>query len=164
MDHVELVEALKDPGFYDPPVEQVEFIQTHISSVFLTGERVYKLKKPVNFGFLDFSTVELRKRYCRAEVELNRRLAPEVYLGVEPLTLEAGLLRIGGEGEVVDWLVVMRQGSQSRLNILTSTLRPTMKSLRYPAARPGSFPRQWRRPKNADGMRWMLFWSLAIRI
>ena len=88
MDHVELVEALKDPAFYDPPVEQVEFVQTHISSVFLTGDRVYKLKKPVNFGFLDFSSVELRERYCRAEVELNRRLAPEVYLGVEAITLE----------------------------------------------------------------------------
>ncbi|MGB7489000.1 MAG: hypothetical protein WBN62_01565, partial [Thermoanaerobaculia bacterium] len=109
MDHVELVEALKDPAFYDPPVEQVEFVQTHISSVFLTGERVYKLKKPVNFGFLDFSSVELRQRYCKAEVELNRRLAPEVYLGVEPITLDGALLRIGGEGEVVDWLVVMRQ-------------------------------------------------------
>ena len=109
MDHVELVEALKDPAFYDPPVEQVEFVQTHISSVFLTGDRVYKLKKPVNFGFLDFSSVELRQRYCKAEVELNRRLAPEVYLGVEPITLDGGLLRIGGEGEVVDWLVVMRQ-------------------------------------------------------
>ena len=58
MDHAELVEALKDPAFYDPPVERVDFIQTHISSVFLTGERVYKLKKPVNFGFLDFSTLE----------------------------------------------------------------------------------------------------------
>ena len=109
MDHVKLVEALKDPAFYDPTVERVECIQTHISSVFLTGERVYKLKKPVNFGFLDFSTVELREQYCRAEVELNRRLAPEVYLGVEPITLEGDRLRIGGGGEVVDWLVVMWQ-------------------------------------------------------
>jgi len=109
VDHAELVEVLKNPAFYDPPVEQVEFIQTHISSVFLTGERVYKLKKPVNFGFLDFSTVDLRERYCRAEVELNRRLAPDVYLGVEPVTRDGDQLRIGGEGEIVDWLVVMGQ-------------------------------------------------------
>ena len=109
MDHSELVQALKEPDFYDPPVEQVEFIQTHISSVFLTGDRAYKLKKPVNFGFLDFSTVELRERYCRAEVELNRRLAPEVYLGVEPVVRRGDQLQIGGEGEVVDWLVVMQQ-------------------------------------------------------
>jgi hypothetical protein len=109
MEHAELVEALKKPEFYDPPVERVEFIQTHISSVFLTGERVYKLKKPVNFGFLDFSTLELRRLNCEAEVELNRRLAPEVYLGVEPITRGRGRLRIGGQGEVVDWLVVMQQ-------------------------------------------------------
>ena len=109
MDHSELVQALKEPDFYDPPVEHIDFIQTHISSVFLTGERAYKLKKPVNFGFLDFSTVELRERYCRAEVELNRRLAPEVYLGVEPIIRRADRLCIGGEGEVVDWLVVMQQ-------------------------------------------------------
>ncbi len=109
MDHVELVEALKDPAFYGPSVEKVEFIQTHISSVFLTGDRVYKLKKPVNFGFLDFSTVELRELNCKAEVELNRRLAPEVYLGVEPITRQGDRLRIGGDGEILDWLVVMRQ-------------------------------------------------------
>ena len=109
MDHAELVEALKDPAFYDPPVERVEFIQTHISSVFLTGEKVYKLKKPVNFGFLDFSSVEQRRLNCEAEVELNRRLAPEVYLGVEPITRDGDRLRIGGKSEAVDWLVVMRQ-------------------------------------------------------
>lgn len=109
MDHAALVAALKDPAFYDPPVERVDFVQTHISSVFLTGEKAYKLKKPVNFGFLDFSTVELRGRYCRAEVDLNRRLAPEVYLGVEPITRQGQRLRIGGSGEIIDWLVVMRQ-------------------------------------------------------
>ena len=80
VDHQQLVEALSDPAFYPHPVDEVQFLQTHISSVFLTGEFVYKLKKPVNFGFLDFSTVELRKLYCRAEVELNSRLAPSVYL------------------------------------------------------------------------------------
>ena len=84
MDHASLVEALKEPGVYPHPVTNVDFLQTHISSLFLTGERVYKLKKPVNFGFLDFSTLELRERYCRAEVELNRRLAPSVYLRVAP--------------------------------------------------------------------------------
>jgi aminoglycoside phosphotransferase family enzyme/predicted kinase len=109
MDHATLVAAMQDPGFYDPPVENVEFTQTHISSVFLTGERVYKIKKPVNFGFLDFSTLELRKLYCQAEVELNRRLAADVYLGVEPIVQVGDQLRLGGEGEVVDWVVIMRQ-------------------------------------------------------
>ena len=117
MDHAALVDALSDPGFYDHPVEEVRFLQTHISSVFLTGEVVYKLKKPVNFGFLDFSTVELREKYCRAEVELNRRLAPSVYLGVAPLTLEEDRLSLDGPGEVVDWVVVMRQLDERLLGL-----------------------------------------------
>ena len=66
LDHAQLVEALSDPAFYDHRVDDVRFLQTHISSVFLTGDFVYKLKKPVNFGFIDFSTVELREQYCRA--------------------------------------------------------------------------------------------------
>lgn len=109
MDHAALVEALRDPAFYPHPAGEVELVQTHISSVLLTGDVAYKLKKPVNFGFLDFSTVELRGRYCRAEVELNRRLAPSVYRGVVPITDDGGRLALGGPGEVVDWLVQMRQ-------------------------------------------------------
>ena len=109
MDHATLVAALQDPAAYPHPVEGIRLIQTHISSVFLTGQRVYKLKKPVNFGFLDFSTRELRERYCRAEVELNRRLAPDVYLGVEPVTERDGGVQVGGVGEPLDWVVVMRQ-------------------------------------------------------
>ena len=86
MEHTQLVAALSRPESHGADVDQVEVVQTHVSSVFLTGRLVYKLKKPVNFGFLDFSTVELRERFCRAEVELNRRLAPDMYLGVEPVT------------------------------------------------------------------------------
>ena len=88
MDHAELVAALRNPAFWDPPVPEVEFRQTHISSVFLAGDRAYKLKKPVNFGFLDFSTLELREHFCRRETELNRRLAPSVYFGVAPIVRE----------------------------------------------------------------------------
>ena len=113
MDHVALVDALSDPAFYDHPVEDVRFLQTHISSVFLTGDLVYKLKKPVNFGFLDFSTVELREKYCRAEVELNRRLAPSVYLRAAPITADGDSLALEGPGDVVDWVVVMRQLDES---------------------------------------------------
>jgi hypothetical protein len=117
VDHATLVERLKYADFYPDAVASVDYIQTHISSVFLTGKKVYKLKKPVNFGFLDFSTVEQRERYCRAEVELNRRLAPSMYLGVEPITQEDDGLHLGGDGEVVDWLVVMRQLSQDTLGL-----------------------------------------------
>jgi len=109
IDHAQLVKALSDPAFYPHPVEKVQFLQTHISSVFLTGEYVYKLKKPVNFGFLDFSTIELREHYCRAEVELNSRLAPSVYLRAAPITLDGDRLVLEGQGEIIDWVVVMRE-------------------------------------------------------
>ncbi len=115
MEHTKLVKAMSEPSFYPHPVEEVRFLQTHISSVFLTGDFVYKLKKPVNFGFLDFSTLELRKLYCRAEVELNSRLAPEVYLRAAPITFDGEHLALEGEGEVVDWVVVMRELDERQL-------------------------------------------------
>ena len=115
MDHTKLVKAMSEPSFYPHPVEEVRFLQTHISSVFLTGDFVYKLKKPVNFGFLDFSTLELRKLYCRAEVELNSRLAPEIYLRAAPITFDGERLALEGDGEVVDWVVVMRELDERQL-------------------------------------------------
>jgi len=87
---------------------QVTFIETHISWVLLHEEVVYKLKKPVELGFLDFSTLALRKQACEREVELNRRLAPEVYLGVVPVYRRDGRLDLEG-GELVDWAVHMRR-------------------------------------------------------
>ena len=98
---------------YRPPVAQVERRETHMSEVFLAGERAYKLKKPVRFPYLDFSTLTRREAACRAELRLNRRLAPDTYRGVVPLTQTPAGLAIGGEGgvgaggDVVDWLVVM---------------------------------------------------------
>jgi aminoglycoside phosphotransferase family enzyme len=79
-----------------------------MSWVFLVGDDAYKLKKPVRFPYLDFSTLPRRERACRAEVALNRRLAPDVYLGVLPLTADNGMA-LGGAGEPVDWLVHMRR-------------------------------------------------------
>jgi aminoglycoside phosphotransferase family enzyme/predicted kinase len=83
-------------------------IETHISWVLLAGELAYKIKKPLNLGFLDFSTPERRRFCCEEEVRLNRRLAPEIYLDVVPITGEAAAARIGGEGPVLDWAVRMR--------------------------------------------------------
>ncbi len=117
MNHLALVEAMKDPGFYPHPVAELEFIQTHISCVFLTGKVVYKLKKPADFGFLDFSTVELRRENCHRELELNRRLAPDVYLRVEPVIMSGGRPRLGGRGSALDWVVVMRQLDQELLGL-----------------------------------------------
>jgi len=102
--------ALCRAGTYPHGADRFEAIETHMSWVFLVGEYAYKLKKPVRYDFLDFSTPALRERNCREEVRLNRRLAPDVYLGVVPLVLDgAGDLRIGVPGETVDWLVQMRR-------------------------------------------------------
>jgi uncharacterized protein len=88
----------------------VDVVQTHISWVFLIGGDVYKVKKPVDLGFLDFTTLDRRRAACEAEVRLNRRLAEDVYLGVVPVTRErGGRYRLGGSGEVVDYAVHMRR-------------------------------------------------------
>lgn len=86
-----------------------ELIETHLSCVFLTHDRVYKLKKPVAVAFVDYRTLAARRRDCAAEVALNRALAPGVYLGTLPLRRAGGELTLGDEGEIVDWLVVMRR-------------------------------------------------------
>lgn len=102
--------AMAQPSFYPHPVEHLERRDTHISSVFLTGHWVYKLKKPVNFGFLDFSRLEDRKHYCQQEVTLNRRLSRAIYIGVETVCRSTdGRIRLGSGGLVLDYLVKMRQ-------------------------------------------------------
>jgi aminoglycoside phosphotransferase family enzyme len=103
------VEFLRRPAAYLHAPSQVTSRETHMSWVFLAGDKVYKLKKPVHFPYLDFSTLARREAACRAELRLNRRLAPDVYLDVEPLTGTTRGLAIGGSGTVVDWLVVMRR-------------------------------------------------------
>jgi len=89
MDVSSLQKALLNPGIYPdrPPV--IKFIETHISLLFLTGNHVYKLKKPVDFGFLDFTSLEKRKFFCEEEVKLNRRLSPAIYLGSSELRKKA---------------------------------------------------------------------------
>lgn len=101
---------LRQPSSYAEPVYRVEAIETHMSWVFLTDSHAYKLKKPVRYKLLDFNTIEARRFYCEEEIRLNRRLAPDVYLGTLALVVDAdGHLRLGGEGAVVDWLVKLRR-------------------------------------------------------
>lgn len=109
MDPRELVEALGDEAAWPPGCVPVEVLQTHCSVVFLAGADVFKVKKPVNLGFLDYSTLARRKAACEAELRLNRRLAPDVYLGAVPVTRARGGLALGGRGEIVDWAVHMRR-------------------------------------------------------
>ncbi|MEE8126662.1 MAG: AAA family ATPase [Nitrospirales bacterium] len=105
------VEALKDPTCYPHPVSQVTLVETHISWVVLTGEYAYKIKKPVAFSFVDFSTLGKRQWFCEEEVRLNRRLAPDVYLGVVPLTGSASAPQMDGPGEPFEFAVKMKQFS-----------------------------------------------------
>jgi aminoglycoside phosphotransferase family enzyme/predicted kinase len=102
----ELIAALSRPDAYAAP-DTVEVHQTHISVVFLAGAFAYKIRKPVRLGFVDFSTLERRRQDCDEEVRLNRRLAPDVYLGVVPITESAGRLRVEGDGAAVEWAVKM---------------------------------------------------------
>jgi aminoglycoside phosphotransferase family enzyme len=102
MELVPLIEALSRAAAYSHPVGTVEVRHTHISVVFLAGPFVYKVKKPVNLGFVDFSTLEKRRHFCDKEVRLNRRLAPDVYLGVVPVTKTGSGLKFEEPGEVVE--------------------------------------------------------------
>jgi len=105
----ELIAALSRPEAYPDQPDTVQVCQTHVSAVFLAGDHAWKVKKPVNLGFLDFSTLSQRRFFCDEEVRLNRRLAPQVYLGVVPVTQEAEGLRFEGNGPVVEWAVKMRR-------------------------------------------------------
>ncbi len=126
MEMTRILEALLDPGAYPHGAEDLELHQTHISAVFLAGVYAYKLKKSIDLVFLDFTTLEKRRHYCFEEVRLNRRLAPDVYLGVVPLIAGPEGLRLGAElldeeqsevdpailgkgEEVVEYAVVMRR-------------------------------------------------------
>ena len=104
-----LIAAMMRTDFYNHPVSQVELVETHISWVFLTGDFAYKIKKPVNFGFLDFTQLDRRKFYCEEEIRLNGRLAPDIYIDVVPVTESNGTLRLDGQGRVVEYAIRMHQ-------------------------------------------------------
>ncbi|MCG8341241.1 MAG: AAA family ATPase [Chlorobiales bacterium] len=102
-------QALRLPSAYPHPVEEIVVVETHISLVFLTGPYAYKTKKAVNLGFLDFSTLEKRKHFCREELRLNRRLCADLYLDVVPVTERSGTIMIGSKGRIIDYAVKMVQ-------------------------------------------------------
>jgi aminoglycoside phosphotransferase family enzyme len=109
LDIPSLQKALLHPEIYPDHPRVVKFIETHISLLFLTGNHVYKLKKPVDFGFLDFTSLEKRKLFCEQEVKLNRRLSPDIYLGVVKITQEGNRISLDGKGELVEYAVKMKQ-------------------------------------------------------
>lgn len=103
------LQPLLHSAAYDDPAGSIHLIQTHISWVIVAGDYVYKIKRPVRFGFLDYSTLAKRRIMCEREVELNRRTCPEAYLGVVPITFDNGTVRVGGVGPVIEHAVKMRR-------------------------------------------------------
>lgn len=143
MDVQHLIEHLSRPAAFPQPISEVEVKQTHISIVFIAGDVVYKVKKPVRLTFLDFSTLELRKKFCDAEVRLNRRLAPDVYLGVVPITTSGDQLRFEGEGEAVEWAVKMhRLPAEATLEERVDTNRVTAEQITRLGSRLARFHQQ----------------------
>lgn len=110
-----LLQALQNPELFDHPAAGFEVLETHISWVLLTGSYAYKIKKPVDLGFLDFSTLEKRRHYCREEVRLNRRTASQIYLNVVALTGTPDRPHLNGFGEPFEYAVKMVQFQQDRL-------------------------------------------------
>ncbi len=109
------IETLLDPRFYPDRPAKVELVQTHISYLFLTPCHVYKVKKPVDFGFLNFKSLVKRKHFCHEELVLNRRLSPEVYLGVEEIKQEGGKITLGGRGRTIEYAVKMKRLPEDRM-------------------------------------------------
>ncbi len=113
-DQRDVIEFLSRPSSYGAVVERVEIVETHVSIVFLAGDRAYKLKRAVKYPYLDFSTAELRRVACEAELRLNRRTAPELYLEVRALRRNAqGEVAFASADRAVDWVVVMRRFDQA---------------------------------------------------
>src|SRR4030067_3382108 len=115
MDIPSLQKALLNPAIYPDFPKEVKFIETHISLVFLTREYVYKVKKPVDFGFLDFTSLGKRKYFCEQEVKLNRRLSPDIYLGVVEITFDRDRVSFNGKGQVEEYAVQMKTSPEELL-------------------------------------------------
>ncbi len=115
------VKEMLRPGLYGRGVKKVRMLQTHTSWVFLTGRHAYKVKKPVNFGFLDYTDLSARKFFCTEEFRLNCRLSPDIYLEVLPITETRGRLHLGGKGKPIDYCLKMVELPQE--SIMTEQLR-----------------------------------------
>jgi len=129
-DQSEAIAFLADPAHHGPETTKVERIDTHGAMVFLAGGRAYKIKRAVRYPYMDFSSLALRRAACAREVALNRRTAPDLYLGCEAITRRAdGTLALGGAGTPVEWVVVMRRFDQVGLGdrlAQAGKLTPTM--------------------------------------
>lgn len=146
-----VIQALSKPGTLPGATGPVTIIQTQMSWVLLTDDYAFKFKKPVNLGYVDYTTLENRLHYCRKEIELNRRLCPDGYLGVVPVTLEHGQYRLDGSGEIVEYAVQMKRLPQKRmLDWLLQNDEATPEMLKAVAFRVAGFHRQAETGKHID--------------
>ena len=116
-----LIGGMSDPAVYPHKPASVEVIQTHISVVFLAGKFVYKVKKPVNLGFLDFTTLERRRYFCEQEVKLNSRFSEGIYHGVVDICESQSGVNLSGEGAIIEVAVLMSRIPEDR--IMTNMLK-----------------------------------------
>ncbi|MFC1937615.1 phosphotransferase [Chloroflexota bacterium] len=137
-----IVQALLQPETYPDNPQQVELVQTQMSFVFLTDNYVYKLKKPVDLGYLDYTTLDKRYFFCQQEVELNRRLCPDAYLGVLPITENEGSILLGGQGKVLEYAVKMLHLPQNAMmNVLLAGNKVSADMIRGVARKLAEFHR-----------------------
>lgn len=160
-DQREVLAALSQPATYGPACTAVERIDTHSASVFLAGDRAYKLKRAVRYDYLDFSTVERRKQCCEAELALNARTAPAIYRRVVPLTRDGeGALVLDGRGTPVEWLLEMTrfdgEALGDRLAERHALCLPTMQALGHAVAVMHATAPVSRRRGGAAAMRWVI--------
>src|SRR4029450_13551273 len=113
--HDQLIQALTDRAVYEHPTTEITVLQTHISWIVLTGPYAYKIKKPVNLGFVDFSTLAKRHFFCQEELRLNRRLAPQLYLEVVAISGTPERPQLHGAGTPIEYAVKMHQFAQDQL-------------------------------------------------
>jgi aminoglycoside phosphotransferase family enzyme len=140
-------QALLNPEAYPHKPQKIELVQTQMSFIFLTGEYVYKIKKPVNLGYLDYTTLEKRHFFCHQELELNRRLCPGAYLAVVPITMSlrgakrrSNLLHIEGQGKAIEYAVKMKQLPEDRMmDVLLPRRQVTLEMVARVAERLMSF-------------------------
>jgi hypothetical protein len=118
------LQLLLKPKFWGKDCKRVNLIQTHTSWVFLTGKYAYKIKKPVFFGFLDYTTLSAREYFCKEEFRINQKLAPDIYYEVIPIALQKGKVTLSPKGnafEIIDYAIKMRELSQD--TIMTDCLK-----------------------------------------
>ncbi|NOX26434.1 MAG: hypothetical protein GXP59_10065 [Deltaproteobacteria bacterium] len=111
------LQALLRPDVYPHAVSAVKLVQTHISFVLLAGNFVYKIKKPVDFGFLDFTSLAKRQHFCREELRLNRRLCPDLYMETLTINEKNGVYSFNGPGEVIEHCLKMRRMPEDRMMV-----------------------------------------------